>query len=100
MIKKIAVIGAGYVGSSLGILLAPHYEVLLIDKDHNKVNKINNKQAPFDEPLLSEDHAEFQVIHDLTYFKATPDIILGNRMDEELLDVQAKVFTRDIYGKN
>ena len=54
MIKKIAVIGAGYVGSSLGILLAPHYEVLLIDKDHNKVNKINNKQAPLDEPLMQD----------------------------------------------
>jgi len=52
------------------------------------------------EPLLSENHAEFQVTHDLNYFKATSDIILANRMDEELMDVQTKVFSRDIYGEN
>jgi UDPglucose 6-dehydrogenase len=52
------------------------------------------------EPLLSENRAEFQVTHDLNYFKATSDIILTNRMDEELMDVQSKVFTRDIYGEN
>ena len=52
MIKKIAVIGAGYVGSSLGILLAQHYQVALIDKDLNKVTKINNKQATLNEPLM------------------------------------------------
>jgi UDPglucose 6-dehydrogenase len=52
------------------------------------------------EPLLSENHKEFQLTNDLTYFKATSDIILANRMDEELIDVQAKVFTRDIYGEN
>ena len=45
MIKKILVFGAGYVGSSLGILLATKYEVVLIDTDQAKVNKINNKKA-------------------------------------------------------
>ena len=54
MIKKITVIGAGYVGSSLGMLLAQHYEVALIDKDHDKVTKINNKQAPLDESLMQD----------------------------------------------
>ena len=52
------------------------------------------------EPLLSENHEEFKVTHDLTYFKKTSDIILANRMGEELMDVTAKVFTRDIYGEN
>ena len=52
------------------------------------------------EPLLSENRSEFQATHDLNYFKATSDIILTNRMDEELMDVQSKVFTRDIYGEN
>ncbi|MDA0900419.1 MAG: nucleotide sugar dehydrogenase [Proteobacteria bacterium] len=54
MIKKIAIIGAGYVGSSLGVLLATYYEVVLIDQDHDKVNKVNNKQAPLDEPLMQD----------------------------------------------
>lgn len=52
------------------------------------------------EPLLSSDNLDFHVIHDLTYFKATSDIIIANRMDSELIDVAAKVFTRDIYGEN
>lgn len=52
------------------------------------------------EPLLSESHAEFEVTHDLSHFKATSDIILANRIDRELIDVTAKVFTRDIYGEN
>lgn len=54
MIKKILVFGAGYVGSSLGILLATKYEVVLIDTDQAKVNKINNKKAPIEEPHMQE----------------------------------------------
>jgi len=54
MIKKIAVFGAGYVGSSLGILLAQHHEVVLIDKDLSKVDKLNKRQAPLDEPLMQD----------------------------------------------
>ncbi len=52
--SEIVVIGAGYVGSSLGVLLAQNYEVALIDKDPIKVNKINNKKSPIDEPLMQE----------------------------------------------
>ncbi len=54
MIKKILVFGAGYVGSSLGILLSQNFQTILIDKDIDKVNKINNKEAPINEPLLNE----------------------------------------------
>jgi len=54
MIKKIAVFGAGYVGGSLGILLAQHHEVVLIDKDLSKVDKLNKRQAPLDEPLMQD----------------------------------------------
>lgn len=52
MIKKILVFGAGYVGSSLSVLLAKHYQVILVDINQDKVKKINLKQAPIDEPLL------------------------------------------------
>ena len=54
MISKILVFGAGYVGASLSALLAQNYEVVLVDIDPHKVKKINNKQAPIDEPLLEE----------------------------------------------
>ena len=52
------------------------------------------------EPLLSSDNTDFHVTHDLAHFKATSDVIIANRMDSEIMDEAAKVFTRDIYGEN
>ena len=54
MIKKILVFGAGYVGSSLSILLAEHFQVILVDTDQAKLKKITQKVAPIEEPLLQE----------------------------------------------
>ena len=54
MNKKILIFGAGYVGSSLSVLLAEHYQVVVVDIDREKIKKIEKKQAPIDEPLLQE----------------------------------------------
>ena len=43
---KITVVGTGYVGLSLSVLLAQHNEVIALDIDEAKVDKINNKQSP------------------------------------------------------
>ena len=43
--KKIAVVGSGYVGMSLSVLLAQHNDVTVLDIDVSRVNKINNKQS-------------------------------------------------------
>lgn len=43
---KLTVVGTGYVGLSLSVLLAQHNEVLALDIDENKVNKINNRISP------------------------------------------------------
>tara|TARA_B100000965_G_scaffold406014_1_gene442445 strand:- start:1787 stop:2965 length:1179 start_codon:yes stop_codon:yes gene_type:complete len=42
---KITVVGSGYVGMSLSILLAQHNEVTVLDIDAEKVNKINSNQS-------------------------------------------------------
>ena len=53
------------------------------------------------EPELTE--VEFfnsRVEPDLSSFKKTSDIILANRLSDSLLDVETKVFTRDIFKEN
>ena len=46
MIKtKITIVGSGYVGMSLSVLLAQHNDVTVLDIDAERVSKINNKQS-------------------------------------------------------
>ena len=53
------------------------------------------------EPAL-EDHHFFnsEVIKDLTLFKDMSDLIITNRMSDELDDVKDKVYTRDLFNSD
>ena len=42
---KITVVGSGYVGMSLAVLLAQHNDVTVLDIDATRVDKINNRQS-------------------------------------------------------
>jgi len=53
------------------------------------------------EPTLKESSFfNSRVISDFDEFKKISDVIVVNRMSEELSDVQKKVYTRDIYGRD
>lgn len=49
---KIAIAGAGYVGLSNGVLLSQHHEVIILDIDSDRVEKINRKESPIDDNEL------------------------------------------------
>jgi UDPglucose 6-dehydrogenase len=53
------------------------------------------------EPVLTE--SEFyrsQVVNTLADFKAQADIIVANRITDDISDVVDKVYTRDLFGKD
>ncbi|CUH80905.1 UDP-glucose 6-dehydrogenase [Tritonibacter multivorans] len=53
------------------------------------------------EPVLEEeDFFRSRVVRDLQYFKDNCDVIVANRVTEDIEDVAEKIFTRDLFGGN
>ncbi|HEX4878446.1 MAG TPA: UDP binding domain-containing protein, partial [Limnobacter sp.] len=53
------------------------------------------------EPALNEQYFfESRVLRDLTAFKAKAEVIIANRLTDEIRDVRHKVYTRDLFGSD
>ena len=52
------------------------------------------------EPLLEKDFFHSKVINDLKKFKKLSDIIIANRMTDEIKDVEKKIYTRDLFNSD
>lgn len=48
----------------------------------------------------TDEHFGHKITKDLAGFKAKSDIIVANRLSEELSDVMDKVYTRDLFGRD
>jgi predicted ABC-type ATPase len=83
-LMKIAIAGTGYVGLSNAILLAQNNEVIALDIIPEKVEMLNRKQSPID----------------LSNFKQQADVIVANRITDDIRDVARKIYSRDIFGKD
>ena len=59
---KIVVVGLGYVGASLAVLISQYHQVLAVDIDPNRVKDINNRKAPIGDShmqkILSSRHLD------------------------------------------
>jgi len=55
--SKITVVGLGYVGTSMSVLLSRHHEVTVLDIDEKKINNINNRISPIDDKEIQKELA-------------------------------------------
>ena len=70
-------------------------------KDVMRLLKTENVKIVIYEPMLKEEfYQNHSVVNDLKAFKKCSDIIIANRWNEDLADVQVKVYTRDLFARD
>ena len=68
---KITVVGSGYVGMSLSALLAQHNDVVVLDVDPIRVDRINNKQSTVEDKEITTFLSEKSLLLTATLDKET-----------------------------
>ncbi len=58
---KITVVGSGYVGMSLAVLLGQHNDVIILDVDSARVDEVNNKKSTVADPEIEIFLAEKEI---------------------------------------
>ena len=80
MFNKITIIGAGYVGFSLAVLLSQEKEVTLFDIDRLKLKQIDNKKSPLRDQNIDKFFAKkilrLKTNYDLTDAVSDSDLII------------------------
>lgn len=65
-----------------------------------KIKEAGAKVIIFEPTLKDTVFCDNEIVNNLDEFKASAQVIIANRMNNELLDVKEKIYTRDIYGRD
>lgn len=67
-----------------------------------EISLFDNVEVIIYEPTLlkESEFMDYKVINDINEFKDKSQIILANRITNEIIDAYNKVYTRDIYKEN
>jgi UDPglucose 6-dehydrogenase len=52
--QNITVVGIGYVGLGVGVMLSTKHDVTMLDIDQKKVDMINNRKSPLKEAMIED----------------------------------------------
>ena len=78
-----------------------NYRSSSIIKVVEKISEVSALKIIIYEPSINSSfNFNYEVIENLNEFKKKSDLIITNRLDQELLDVKEKVFTRDVFHNN
>ncbi|MDO4680726.1 MAG: nucleotide sugar dehydrogenase [Aerococcus sp.] len=64
------------------------------------IEQAGAKVVIYEPTVKGNDYDQIPIDKDLDHFKQTADVIIANRVTEELADVKTKVYTRDLYQNN
>ena len=104
--KKILVIGLGYVGFAQAILLAQRFSVTCLDNDLRRVQKINDRESYLNEPLISEflekdlDLKAVSTYEELTDSFDAIFIALPTPYSDEILGFDTSIITNELEKIN
>lgn len=65
-----------------------------------KIRAEGIKVVIYEPTIFSSEYEKYPVINDFKKFKDECDIIVANRLNEELQDVKQKIYTRDLYSRD
>lgn len=65
-----------------------------------KYLRAKNVKVIIYEPTLNDNFEGLEVVNNLSNFKKLSDVIVVNRYNDELNDVQEKIYTRDLYCRD